>query len=360
VATERVPFVLMRGGSSRGPVVRGSDLPSDPGERDDVVLKILGSPQAAQVDGLGGAQPITSKLVVVDAPGDDDEADAHYQVANAAITTADVDWAGTCGNMTAAAALFVLEQVRRDGRAPSQSAVRLRNRSTGKIIHADVRSAGVGAEARLLTRHLDPGGSVTGRLLPTGSAADVLETDWGSVRATILDVAHPFVMVPAKDVLPDAAPARLTDLLQQEQYLTRVEQVRVRAQQRMAAITPECQQFTGSDTVPRIALTGHDGAFAATVQVTCLSFGRVLASLPVTAALCLAVAAMTPGSVLWAGPRSAPDGTVTIGYPAGTRAVEVEMRDGGVLAWVGLAMTARTIAEGVAFVVRSPQSIGAD
>ena len=106
----KIPCVLMRGGTSKGPYFLASDLPSDPELRDKVLLAVMGSPDIRQIDGVGGADPLTSKVAIVSAPSTRDDCDVDYLFAQVVVDDAVVDISPNCGNMLAGVGPFAIEQ----------------------------------------------------------------------------------------------------------------------------------------------------------------------------------------------------------------------------------------------------------
>src|SRR3712207_854769 len=132
----RVPCVFMRGGTSRGASLRAEDVPSDPAARDQMILAIYGSPDARQIDGLGGADSLTSKVAIV-GPSTRPDADVDYTFGQVGITTAAIDYKPNCGNMSSGVGPFAIEQ----GLVPAQepiTQVRIYNTNTRKVIVAEV------------------------------------------------------------------------------------------------------------------------------------------------------------------------------------------------------------------------------
>jgi 4-oxalomesaconate tautomerase len=203
-----ISCALMRGGTSRGPFFLASDLPSDVAARDRVLLAVMGSPDNRQIDGLGGADPLTSKVGIVsksDMPG----VDIDFLFAQVLITEARVDTTPNCGNMLAAALPFALEK----GLVSPQGAhttLRVRTLNTGTLadITVDTPNGRVeyegsakidgvpGTSAPVKISFLDTEGSVCGKLLPTGNVVDVFD----GVEVTCIDNGMPVVVLRASDV----------------------------------------------------------------------------------------------------------------------------------------------------------------
>src|SRR5580704_16319380 len=132
MTTRAIPCVLMRGGTSRGPYFLASDLPSDPAERDEVLIQVMGSGHELQVDGIGGGHPLTSKVAIV-GPSQAKGADVDYLFAQVKVHERVVDTSPNCGNMLAGVGPFAIETnlvPATDG----TTLVRIHNVNTGKLI----------------------------------------------------------------------------------------------------------------------------------------------------------------------------------------------------------------------------------
>jgi 4-oxalomesaconate tautomerase len=203
-----IPCLFMRGGTSRGPFFLESDLPADAALRDRVLLAAMGSPDARQIDGLGGADPLTSKVGIVarsTRPG----VDLEFLFAQVLIDEARVDTTPNCGNMLAAVGPFGLERGLVGATGPDTT-VRILTRNTGMLsdvvlqtpggqvsYDGDARIDGVpGTSAPIAISFLDTAGSVCGALLPTGSVVDTFD----GVPVTCIDNGMPVVVIRAADV----------------------------------------------------------------------------------------------------------------------------------------------------------------
>jgi 4-oxalomesaconate tautomerase len=206
-----VPCMLMRGGTSRGPFFLESDLPADPAARDRVLLAAMGSPDPRQIDGLGGAHPLTSKAGIVrrsSTPG----VDLDFLFAQLQPNRDTVDVTPNCGNMLAAVLPFALER----GLLPvanGSTTARILTLNTnmqcdvtvqtpeGRLQYGgDARIDGVpGSAAPITINFLDTAGSVCPALLPSGRTLDRIEVDGAVVEATLIDNGMPMVLVRAGD-----------------------------------------------------------------------------------------------------------------------------------------------------------------
>ena len=203
-----IPTVLMRGGSSKGLYFLAADLPWHSAERDRILLAAMGSPDVRQIDGLGGGDDQTSKLMIV-GPSKRPGIDVEYLFAQVSVMRKLVDITPTSGNMLSGVAPFAISRGLVAARDPA-TGVRILDLNTGKVVDAEVRTPGgvvtyqgdfrldgvPGTGAPIRLRFRDPAGGKTGRLLPTGRAVDIVD----GVRVTCIDFANPVVMLPADDV----------------------------------------------------------------------------------------------------------------------------------------------------------------
>ncbi|HWM99726.1 MAG TPA: PrpF domain-containing protein, partial [Streptosporangiaceae bacterium] len=190
-----VRCMLMRGGTSKGAYFLAEDLPSDPAARDDLLLRIMGSPDARQIDGIGGAHPLTSKVAVISASVRPD-ADVDYLFLQVGVDQATVSDRQNCGNLLAGVGPFAVER----GLAAA-SPVRIHMVNSGSVATAsfagadgiveydgDTSIAGVpGTAAAIVLDFAGTEGSATGALLPTGHVTDVL----AGITVTCVDNGMP-------------------------------------------------------------------------------------------------------------------------------------------------------------------------
>lgn len=354
----RIPCVIMRGGSSRGPYFLASDLPADVPTRDAVLLAAMGSPHQLQVDGIGGANSLTSKVAII-SPGAEPGVDVNYLFAQVDIGRALVDTRPNCGNMLAGVGPFALEAglVRTTGEA---TLVRIRNLNTGALVDALVRTPGGeviydgdaeipgvnGTASPIMLRFRQIAGAKTGRLFPTGLRSEVID----GVQVSLVDCAMPMMILRAAELgaSADAAPAEIDG---DKPLLARIEAIRMEAGRRMGF-----GDVTDS-VVPKVGLVGpasgpHPGgndaapAARADFAVRYLTPHAVHKALAVTGAICLAAASKVPGTTV---PPSAGD-VVRIRHPGGIIEVPIEMNGEEDVAWAGMLRTARRIMEGTLLV----------
>jgi 2-methylaconitate cis-trans-isomerase PrpF len=371
---------ILRGGTSRGIFFLSEDLPNERDRIEAVLRDAFGSPDARQINGLGGATPNTSKAAIVGPPSRAD-ADVDYTFAQVDIRTPLVDWGGNCGNISSAVGPFAIDAGLVVAVEP-ETVVRIHNTNTGKIIvavvpvrdgralrHGDYAIPGVpGTGARVDLEFTDPGGAVAGKLLPTGSPVATMQLkDGRTLEASLVDAGNPFVFVRAADVgaLGTESPeeleanARLTDTL---------EEIRGIAAEWMGIVPDRAAAMSTSPGLPKVGYVAPPvsyratgaGAVAATdldLVVRSMSMQTAHRSLQVTGAICIGAAAFTPGTLVAEATRPTAErperDRIRIGNPYGVMDVLVawhEMPTGAVIDGVTVGRTARHILDGTLWV----------
>ncbi|MCI0584028.1 MAG: PrpF family protein, partial [Chloroflexi bacterium] len=321
---------------------------------DAVFLAALGSPDPSgrQLDGLGGGISSLSKVAIVGPPTRPD-ADVDYTFGQVEVTRASVDYRGNCGNISSAIGPFAIDEALVPAREPA-TVVRVHNTNTRKLIHARVPvetgAAAVrgdfvldgvpGTGARITLDFLDPGGAVTGHLLPTGRPQDVLDVPGiGPIAASLIDATNPMVFVRAKDLDLDGT-ERPEDLDARAGLPARLEAIRRAAAVLMGlARTPE-DAGRRSPAVPKVALvappTGYRTLAGLTVEpdavdlvARIVSMGKAHRAFALTGAMCLAVAARIKGTLAHeAAAFVGAAGDVRIGHPSGVLPVAAAVARG--------------------------------
>lgn len=346
----RIRAVFMRGGTSNGLIFRAEDLPLAGAGRDAVILAAMGSPDPnmRQLDGMGGGISSLSKICIV-GPSSHPGADVDYTFGQVGVDVPVVDYGGNCGNMSSAIGPFAVEEGMVPRPADGATVVRIHNTNTGKVIASrfQVRGgepvvegetgldgvAGTAAEIRL--EFLDPGGSKTGKLLPTGNPVDVIEVPGlGPVEVSLVDAANPMVFVAAESL---GVPGHMmpAEIDKDAVLLKRLEDIRLRGAV-MMGMAADIDAAAKVLSVPKIAMLAPScdaptlsgkglRAAEADIAARTISVGQPHKAIPLTAALCLAAAARVPGTVAARLVASATPGAIRIAHPSGTMSVDAEM-----------------------------------
>lgn len=317
--SSRIPACFFRGGSSKGVFFSLPDLPAERDHWDPIFLSAIGSPDpyGRQLNGMGGGISSLSKAAVVSCSLRED-ADLDFTFAQVAVGKPLVDYSSNCGNLSSAVASFALERglLRLDD---GPHAVRIFNTNTSKILvaHFDVASgraaeagsftipgvAGTGAPIRL--EFIDPAGAATGRLFPTGNLTDRIATDSGqSVEASLLDAGNPCLFIAATSV-GRTGNESIAELEGDGALMALLEEIRCKAAVLMGIADDESH---APAAVPKIAIVGVPGPAtdlagnkidpdAADLAVRMLSMENVHRVLPLTGAMCSAVACRIPGTI---------------------------------------------------------------
>jgi 2-methylaconitate cis-trans-isomerase PrpF len=353
----KIPAVFMRGGTSNAIVFKQQDLPDDRALWPEIFLAAQGSPDpfGRQLNGMGGGISSLSKICVIGPPSRDD-ADIDYTFAQIGVRDSSVSFASNCGNMSSAMAPFAVDEglVKVEGATTS---VRIHNTNTNKIIvsHFDIDGglaavdgdyvmpgvAEPGAKVRL--DFLEPGGAITGKLLPTGNAMDVFNVPGlGQVETTVVDAAMAGVFVDASALGLEGTelPAKIDAM---GEVMEKLEAIRREAGYRAgiadsaeamakqpAAISP------GIVSGPMDAPTLSGETIPATngdLVVRIVSNGNTHRALPATGSVCTAVAARVGGSVVQRAARKTndPKSDIRLVHPSGMMvlAASVESRPHG-------------------------------
>jgi 4-oxalomesaconate tautomerase len=351
---QAVRCMMMRGGTSKGAYFLASDLPADPALRDVWLLAMMGSPDPRQVDGLGGAHPLTSKVAIISRSADP-ACDIDFLFAQVAVDRPSVDTTPNCGNILAGTGPFAIERglvPARDGVTP----VRVRTLNTGTVAELLVETPGgrvryggsaridgvPGTAAPIPIDFLDAEGSVCGSLLPTGNVVDRV----AGIEATLIDNGMPVIVLDARSVGRTGAESR-DELDRDAQLKRRLEEIRL-------AAGPLMNLGDVADrVVPKIALVSPPRAGG---HVATRSFipHECHASIGVFAAVTVATACILPGSPA-AGVARIPEGReklISVEHPTGEFSVRLVV---GGTPWAprveraGLLRTARKLFDGDAF-----------
>jgi 4-oxalomesaconate tautomerase len=341
----------MRGGTSKGAVFLAGDLPANPADRDAFLLRIMGSPDTRQIDGMGGADPLTSKVAIV-SRSDRDAVDIDYLFLQVFVDQAIVSDSQNCGNMLAAVGPFAIER----GLAAvtdDETRVSIFMINTGQVAVATCHTPGgvvtyageawidgvQGTAAPILLEFRDTAGSSCGALLPTGNAVDVID----GVACTLIDNGMPCVVLRAADVGVTGYEDRET-LDGATNLKARIEAIRLKAGPLMKL------GDVRDKSVPKMMLVAPPANGGA---VTVRSFipHRAHASIGVLGAVSVATACLVPGSPA-AGVALVPDGrrkTLSVEHPTGEMSVVLDVATDGQVTSAALLRTARKLMDGEIF-----------
>jgi 4-oxalomesaconate tautomerase len=350
-----IPCLFMRGGTSRGPFFDEGDLPADVPTRDRVLLAAMGSPDRREIDGLGGAHPLTSKVGIV-RRGTRPGVDLEFLFAQVMVDQPLVDTTPNCGNMLAAVVPFALEtgMVRAQGET---STFRVLTRNTDMLCDITVRTPGgrvayegdaridgvPGTSAPIKINFLDTAGSVCSGLLPTGRLRDtVTARGLGPIEVTCIDNGMPLVMMRAAD-LGRTGRESVAELNGDAELKARLEALRL-----------ACGELMGlgdvaAKTYPKMCLIAPPAA-GGSLATRCFIPHVCHDAIGVLAAVTVATACVLPGSIA-DGIAAVPPGparTISVEHPSGEFSVELETSPGDppTVTRAALLRTARLIMRG--------------
>ena len=344
-----IPCLWMRGGTSKGAYFLASDLPNDPAARDDLLLRIMGSPDPRQIDGIGGADPLTSKVAIL-SPSSRADADVDYLFLQVFVDQALVSGAQACGNILAGVGPAAIER----GLVPvaaEETPVRIHMLNTGEVALARVQTPGgrvtyageaaidgvPGSAAPVPLMFQNIAGSMCGALLPSGNAVDVIE----GVACTLIDNGMPCVIMRASDFGLTGNEDR--EALEADGKLrARVEAIRLKAGPLMnlGDVTEK--------SVPKMTLVSAPTE-GGTIGTRSFIPHRAHASIGVFAAVSVATACTLPGTPAAALARLPTDGRFLVEHPSGAAEVLIEQDAEGKVTGAGTLRTARKLFEGLVF-----------
>ena len=347
--SDGIPCLWMRGGTSKGAYFLASDLPLEPAMRDDLLLRIMGTPDPRQIDGIGGADPLTSKVAIL-SPSTRADADVDYLFLQVFVDQALVSDAQGCGNILAGVGPAAIERglvAASDG----ETEVRIHMLNTGEVATARVQTPGgrvsyagdaaidgvPGTAAPVPLMFQNIAGSMTGALLPTGNAVDVIE----GVDCTLIDNGMPIVVMRAADFGLTGQEAR--EALDADEALkARIEAIRLIAGPMMNL------GDVAEKSVPKMTLVSapRNGG---TIGTRSFIPHRCHATIGVFAAVSVATACTLPGSPAAALAAIPGDGRFLIEHPTGAAEVLIEQDASGTVTGAGTLRTARKLMDGRVF-----------
>ncbi|MED1954713.1 2-methylaconitate cis-trans isomerase PrpF family protein [Brevibacillus centrosporus] len=371
----KVRATIMRGGTSKGIILRKYDLPADAKARDEMILRIFGSPDHSQIDGLGGGTSLTSKLAIV-GPPTVPGAHIDYTFGQVSLENKVIDYHVTCGNIVTAVGLYAAEE----GFVPLTepvTEVRVFNTNTKKITIVEIPVEGEqivyegdfsidgvpGQGSKIMLNFLDSGGIFTGKTLPTGNATDTVTLkDGRQFAVSIIDCSNLVVFVRAEDV-----GIRGTELQNEfdnnEELLDTLEQIRIEAGVAAGLIQPGEVVKPTTHALPKIGVVTSPKSYVSSTRMPVsqgdiditsryLSMGKLHKAYAVSGAIALAAAKTIPGTIPHEVARTAGNG-LSIGHPSGMLYVEAAVEPAG-LDWrvtrAACGRTARRLMDGFSYI----------
>lgn len=376
---ELVKCTIMRGGTSKGIFFHRNDLPKEEALRDKIIRRIFGAPDPREIDGLGGADTLTSKVAII-GPPTREVCDVDYLFGQVNMVEPMIDWKSNCGNISAAVGPFAIDEGLVDAVEP-MTKVRIHQVNTGKVIIAEVPVKGNKAEvegdhviagvpgtgAKIVLDWSDSAGSLTGRLLPTGNLTDALHIEGeGDLEVSLVDAAIPVVFVRADSLVLKGSETP-QEIDSNAGLLERIEKIRSVAAEKMGLCDDWREATKKVPYSPFFAICAPPLSYknwttgeevredSVDLVVRLLFMQKMHKTYPVTGTICTVAAAMIPGTIAnqMARPGIIEKGELRIGHPAGILIPEgkVDFENGGyVLKRATVDRTARCLMKGYAFV----------
>lgn len=374
----RIPCAIVRGGTSKGIFFKEHDIPAAGEQRDKFILRAFGSPDQRQIDGLAGANSLTSKVAII-GPSLREDADVDYTFGQVSIVAPVIDWLGNCGNLSAAVGHYAVDEGFVKPVEP-YTYVRIYNTNTDKMIYAtvpvkdgralsegDYQIDGVpGTGARILLEFEDPSGSVCKKLLPTGNAKDIIDLGpKGKFTVSVVDAANPVVFLKAEELGLQGTELP-TEVEGMPEVLQAIEEIRSVVAEMVGIVDDAKLATKKSPAIPKIGFVSKkrdyknpDGKM---ISAEDIDFVARLASMQkmhraymVTGGVCTGAAAKIEGSIVWEllDDEAKKADTLRIGHPYGVMDVKVTLNEGNsenLIKLVGVGRSARRILDGYVYV----------
>ena len=378
-----IPCHIIRGGTSKGIFFKENEIPAPGPQRDAFILRAFGSPDARQIDGLGGANSLTSKVAIVGV-SDRPDADVDYTFGQVSFAAPVIDWKGNCGNISSAVGLYAVDMNMVKPVEPFTT-VRIYNTNTDKIIRATVPVKGgktvtsgdyiisgvPGSGAKITLDFIKPSGSVTKKLLPTGNAEDIVDLgEKGVFHVSMVDAGNPVVFLKASELglkgteLP-------TEVEAMPDKLALIEEIRSIMAERVGIVADRREATKTSPAIPKIGFVSPAQDFVNPDGVTIpkesmdlvarlCSMQKMHRAYMVTGGVCTGAASKIEGTVVWQmlSQQARQKDVLNIGHPYGIMDVDIHLEhpasqggyDENYIESVGVGRTARTILEGRVYV----------
>ncbi|NVM22846.1 MAG: 3-methylitaconate isomerase [Desulfobacterales bacterium] len=377
-----VPCCIMRGGTSKAVFFMRNDLPKDEELRDRVIRRVFGAPDVREIDGLGGADPLTSKVAII-GPSTRKDCDIDYLFGQVNMVEPMIDYVGNCGNISAAVGPFAIDKGLVDTTEPITT-VRIHQVNTKSVIVAKVPVKGNKAEvegdyfiagvpgtgAKIVLDFSDSAGAITGKLLPTGNVTDVLRVEGeGEFEVSLVDAANPLVFIRAKDLgLTGAETPQEIDA--NVELLARIEKIRSVAAERIGLVDDWRKATHERPYIPFFACCAPPISYtnwttsekvnenSVDLTVRLLFMQKMHKTYPVSGTICTVAASMILGTIAnqTARPGISERGELRIGHPGGIIASEGRVDEEGgafVLKRATVDRTARCLMKGHAYIPKT-------
>lgn len=346
--SREVAATFMRGGTSKGLMLIRRDLPKDKKKWDEIFLNAMGSPDhnGRQLNGLGGGISSLSKVCVVET-SKDEQADIDFTFGQVSVSQPIVEYLGACGNMSAAVGPFATMRSLVATPSEGETIVTIRDVNTKKLIRSRfVMKSGVpcingstsisgvsGTGSPIWLDFINPSGTATEKLFPTGRPADKLNLDGRLISATLADVTTPCVFIPMSELDLDYPPLP-AQLDSNKTLKMRLEKLRCQASCMMGLSTSN-KNAEKLKSIPKVGLVHGPMPYETIGQVKqiaenfdlgvrMLSMGDAHRAVPITAGLCLAAISKIPGTVAH-GLSEPKSENIKLGHPSGTLEVSAKV-----------------------------------
>jgi len=369
-----IPCSIIRGGTSKGVFFLENAVPPEGELRDKVLLSALGSPDVRQIDGLGGANSLTSKVCII-GPSNRDDADVDYTYGQVSLDKSMIDWEGNCGNLISGVGVFAISNNLLKTVEP-MTTVRIYNTNSSKIIHVtypvkdgfalsegEYSIPGVpGTGAKLKVEFFNPSGSITKKLLPTGNTKDLIDLgDKGKFIVSIVDAGNPVVFLNSEELglkgteLP-------TEIENIQGKLELLEEIRSVCSELIGIVSDKSLALSKSPAYPKICCVTVSKDYVNSngdiikkenidLVVRMASLQKMHKTFAVTGAICTGAASKVKGTVVndIVSDRGLASNVLILGQPYGPMEVTIEMTD-GIIIKEGIFRTARKILDGNVYI----------
>jgi 2-methylaconitate cis-trans-isomerase PrpF len=361
----------MRGGTSKAVFFHQEDLPENEEEWPEIFMKVMGTPDVKQIDGMGGTVSSTSKIAVIkksDRPG----IDVDYTFRQVDIKIPRVDGSANCGNISSAVGPYAIDEGLVEAVEPI-TVVRVYNTNTDKVIEEHVRVKdghacmygdeevqGVpGTGSRIDMYFEDPSGSRSGKLFPTGEKQEVFDVPgYGPATVTVIDCSNPVVFIKATDL--GIKGTELTELNNNKDVMEHIERIRGMAAVKFGFVEDYMEARTKATSAPKVSIVSPsqdyvnmDGSNVSgekmDICVRAVSVGQLHKAYPMTVAVATGAAAMIKGTIVNEIVKEISGDIIRLGHSSGVTEVDMKM-DGEKVLKGGVTRTARRIMDGYVYI----------